>query len=665
MTRITGMDEHFRKLATRLTGPVLVLGAGGFVGANLLRRLLETRDDAYGTVRRLPAWRLWGVPPAQLVETDLLNPLELDSVLARVRPRTVFNCVSYGAYSFETDPDRIYRVNFQLTATLVGKLREMGVAFYAHAGSSAEYGENAAGPAETEPSRPNSDYSVSKLACASLLSFYGRKKGFPCANLRLYSAFGPFEDASRLIPALVINGTEGRYPDLVNPEISRDFVFIDDVCEAFAAAAVNLPPERYGESFNVGTGRRMTVADAAKAAGGLFGIKTAPVFGSMPERAWDLKEWYSNPRAAGSVLGWTARTSFEDGLKRTADWYRGLPDKGKYAASSKRIPAGTRDSVSVIVACYRDEPAIPVMYERLKAVFARLGMDYEIIFVNDNSPDNSEKAIMDISRKDSHVIGISHSRNFGSQAAFRSGMEMAGKASCVLLDGDLQDPPELIAEFAEKWREGYDVVYGRRRKREASLFMQAAYKLFYRVFRYFSYLSIPEDAGDCSLIDRKVVNCLLKFPERDLFLRGLRAFAGFRQVGVDYVRPARMFGTTTNSLIRNIWWAKKGIFSFSYAPLNLMSFLGSLLLLISLLLGVLQAVARVLFPGIAPRGATTLLLVVLFFGAVNLFATAMLGEYIGKIFEEVKRRPMFIRRGIIRDGEIREVIGGAQIPRTR
>jgi dolichol-phosphate mannosyltransferase len=659
------MDEHFRDLAIRLTGPVLVLGAGGFVGANLLRHLLEAREDVYGTVRRLPAWRLEGVKPERLVETDLLNSVEVDSLLDRVQPRTVFNCVSYGAYSFETDSDLMYRTNFQLTASLVGKLLARDIAFYAHAGSSAEYGENAAGPAETDPGRPNSDYSVSKLACANLLSYYGRKKGFPCANLRLYSVFGPFEDASRLIPALVINGTEGRFPELVNPGISRDFVYVDDVCEAFVAAAVNLPPERRGESFNVGTGRKVTVADAAKSAGGLFGIKTAPVFGSLPDRAWDLKDWYSNPRAAGSVLGWTARTSFEEGLRKTADWYRGLPDQGKYPSSSKKVRAGTRDSVSVIVACYRDEPAIPVMYERLKAVFARLGMDHEIIFVNDNSPDASERVIAEISRRDSHVIGISHSRNFGSQAAFRSGMELASKASCVLLDGDLQDPPELIAEFVAKWREGYDVVYGRRRKREASLFMRTAYKLFYRVLGYFSYISIPEDAGDCSLIDRRMMNCLINFPERDLFLRGLRAFAGFRQVGVDYVRPARMFGTTTNSLIRNIWWAKKGIFSFSYAPLNLMSFLGTFLLLISLLLGVLQVIARVLFPDIAPRGVTTLLLVVLFFGAVNLFATAMLGEYIGKIFEEVKRRPMFIRRGIIRDGEIREVSGGAQIPRTR
>ena len=146
-----------------------------------------------------------------------------------------------------------------------------------------------------------------------------------------------------------------------------------------------------------------------------------------------------------------------------------------------------------------------------------LNVDHEIIFVNDCSPDDSEEVIRAISRNDRRVMGISHSRNFGSQAAFRSGMEIATKNSCVLLDGDLQDPPELIEQFVAKWREGFDVVYGRRVKREAPLPMQIAYKLFYRVFDTFSYIKIPRDAGDFSLIDRRVMEAMLRFPERDLF----------------------------------------------------------------------------------------------------------------------------------------------------
>ena len=282
-----------------------------------------------------------------------------------------------------------------------------------------------------------------------------------------------------------------------------------------------------------------------------------------------------------------------------------------------------------------------------------MGVEYEIIFVNDNSPDDSEEVIRNISRHDRRVIGISHSRNFGSQSAFRSGMEIATKNSCVLLDGDLQDPPELIQEFVAKWREGYDVVYGRRVKRQAPLHMQIAYKLFYRVFDKFSYLAIPHDAGDFSLMDRRVVRDLLTCNERDMFIRGLRAFVGYKQIGVDYVRPERMFGVTTNSLAKNIGWAKKGILSFSNTPLTMLSYAGTVLFFISFALALVQLSARIIFPHSAPQGITTVLLVVLFFGSLNLFAVGVLGEYIAKIFEEVKQRPHFIRRAIIRDGEVR------------
>ena len=324
--------------------------------------------------------------------------------------------------------------------------------------------------------------------------------------------------------------------------------------------------------------------------------------------------------------------------------------------SSKRFGLDTKHSVSAIIACYKDGQAIPIMYERLKKTFAGLNVDHEIIFVNDCSPDDSEEVIRSISRNDRRVLGISHSRNFGSQAAFRSGMEIATKNSCVLLDGDLQDPPELIEQFVGKWREGFDVVYGRRVKREAPLPMQIGYKLFYRLFDTFSYIKIPRDAGDFSLIDRRVAEAMLRFPERDLFLRGVRAYAGFRQIGVDYVRPERMFGRTTNSLLKNLGWAKKGILSFSYVPLDIMSSSAIILCGISLLMILGQLLAKLLFPQLAPRGFATLIILIVFFGSLNVLAVSVAGEYIAKIFEEVKQRPHFIRRSIIRDGEVR--LGG-------
>ena len=232
-------------------------------------------------------------------------------------------------------------------------------------------------------------------------------------------------------------------------------------------------------------------------------------------------------------------------------------------------------------------------------------------------------------------------------------MEIATKNACVLLDGDLQDPPELIEQFVEQWRAGYEVVYGRRVKRDAPLYMAVSYKLFYQIFEKFSYIKVPRDAGDFSLMDRRVVRTLLSFPERDLFIRGIRAFVGFRQTGVNYHRPERMFGVTTNSFLKNIGWAKKGLLSFSNTPLNILTAAGFAMFGLSILMGLISVVSRLLFPDAAPRGFTSLILVVIFFGSINILAVSLIGEYIAKIFEEVKRRPHFVRRNFIRDGEIR------------
>jgi dolichol-phosphate mannosyltransferase len=232
-------------------------------------------------------------------------------------------------------------------------------------------------------------------------------------------------------------------------------------------------------------------------------------------------------------------------------------------------------------------------------------------------------------------------------------MEIASMNACVLLDGDLQDPAELIGAFVGKWKEGFDIVYGRRVKRDASLLARVAYKLFYRLFDAFSYLDIPRDAGDFSLIDRRAVKAMLRYGERDFFLRGVRASVGFKQTGVDYDRPKRMFGRSTNNFFRNVGWAKKGILSFSYTPLAALSFFGTLLFGLAAMLGAAQFASRLLFPTAAPKGATTIILCVLFFGSLNLLGIAIVGEYIAKILEETKRRPHFIRNAIIRRGEIR------------
>ena len=213
------------------------------------------------------------------------------------------------------------------------------------------------------------------------------------------------------------------------------------------------------------------------------------------------------------------------------------------------------------------------MYARLTETFRAIGVDYEIIFVNDASPDNAREVLAELAASDPRVVVVNHTRNFGSQSAFTSGLRIATGDAAILLDGDLQDPPELIAEFHEKWLEGWDVVYGVRVRRVTTLPMRIAYKLFYRLFRATAYVSVPLDAGDFSLLDRRVVDALNALPESDRFIRGLRAWVGFRQTGVPYVRPERPYGTSTNSLVRNLKWARRAVLSFSYAPLDLIAWL--------------------------------------------------------------------------------------------
>ncbi len=309
----------------------------------------------------------------------------------------------------------------------------------------------------------------------------------------------------------------------------------------------------------------------------------------------------------------------------------------------------TEAMLSAVVTSYRDAQAIPLMHARLSAVFEALGVAYEIIFVNDGSPDDTSAVLSDLTDRDRHVLAIEHSRNFGSQNAFVSGMQVAAGDAVILLDGDLQDPPELIAQFYQRWREGYDVVYGERGQREGSAFLALCCRIFYRIFRRVSSVPMPLDAGDFSLMDRSVATELLALPEADQFLRGLRAWVGFRQVGVPYLRPERAFGRSTHTWLANLWWAKKGIFSFSFVPLEALGYVAVGLTALSGLAGIYQLVEIVSYPA-RPHALSSLLVLVAFFGSLNLLAVATIGQYLIKIFEETKRRPKFIRRAIRHHG---------------
>ncbi|MDR6804109.1 nucleoside-diphosphate-sugar epimerase/glycosyltransferase involved in cell wall biosynthesis [Dyadobacter sp. BE34] len=637
----------YRDKIEKLKGPVFVFGASGFIGANLFNDIFKIRKDCYAVTHdATKAWRLklLNVPFENIIHCDILSDNSIKEVFEKYKPQTIFNLAAYGAYSKQSNVNLTYETNVLGTVNILQNCTKDMV--YIHAGSSSEYGFNCTSPKETDRVEPNSHYAVSKVSAAYLLEYYAKVAGLKTLNLRLYSIYGYWEEPDRLIPRLIENARKKSLPSLVSPDISRDFVFVEDCVEAFLDAALKIDDEKSGRSYNIATGRKTTMGDLVDVTRKAFSIAKEPEWGSMSNRKWDLAEWFGDPSAFENDFGWKARTSLEDGLIRYSQWQ----DAVQY--ESRLIPAFENPKlnpvITAIIACYKDAQAIPFMYERLVKTFNELKVRYEIIFVNDNSPDNQEEVINAICDKDPNVVGISHSRNFGSQSAFLSGMEIATGDCVVLMDGDLQDPPEIIPAFYEKWMDGYDVVYGVRVQREMKPHIHFFYKTFYKVFQGLSYIPIPRDAGDFSMIDRKVVKELVDLPETEQFLRGLRAWVGFKQTGVPYVRPERMFGVSTNNWTKNIWWAKKAIFSFSFAPLELMSYAGFGLTALSILGIIWQILAKFFFFPDTPRGLSTVIILIVFFGGLTILGISFLGEYITKIFEETKKRPKYIRTRIRR-----------------
>ncbi len=289
--------------------------------------------------------------------------------------------------------------------------------------------------------------------------------------------------------------------------------------------------------------------------------------------------------------------------------------------------------ISAIIACHNEAPTIP--------------------FLNDCSTDNSEQIFLDLSKKDPHVVVINMARNFGAQNGYIAGMELSTGDAVVLFDGDLQDPPELMKQFVPKWKEGYDVVYGIRAKRDAKFLLKVGYKLFYKLWSKLSYIKVPRDAGDFGLMDRKVVDVILSMPERDVFVRGMRAWAGFKQIGVPFDRPERMFGVTHHNFLKNVRWAKKGVFSFSYEPLEYIFYLAMISFFISIVGIIFYLIAYFVWPD-HPQGITTIIILILFFSSVQLLSLSIIGEYLGKIFEEVKQRPKYVIREVFNDPRKKE-----------
>jgi dolichol-phosphate mannosyltransferase len=302
--------------------------------------------------------------------------------------------------------------------------------------------------------------------------------------------------------------------------------------------------------------------------------------------------------------------------------------------------AGPAPELSVVLPVHDEAANLPELHRRLTAALDGT-IDYEVVFVDDGSRDDSAAIIAGLAGDDPRVRLVRFSRNFGHQAALTAGLDHARGAAVVLMDSDLQDPPELIAEMLRAWRDGADVVYAVRRERKEHALKRACYHLFYRVIRSLSPVDLPADSGDFSLLDRRVVDALTAMPEQKTYLRGLRGWVGFSQVPIAYERSARFAGRPTYGFRALRKLAMDGIVSSSSRPLRVASYTGFAVL--AMAIAYLSLIVGWFFVrGTAPSGWTSLVGVVLFLGGVQLFLLGVLGEYVARIYDEVKRRPQYV-----------------------
>lgn len=312
-------------------------------------------------------------------------------------------------------------------------------------------------------------------------------------------------------------------------------------------------------------------------------------------------------------------------------------DRGETAISS-----GDGVELSVVIPIYNEEATIPELRSRLVSVLDSLDLRWEVVFVDDASTDGSPELLRQFVQDQDGVRLIRFSRNFGHQAALYAGLCRSEGDSVVLMDGDLQDPPEVIPELLAKRGKGYDVVYAVRKNRKESLLKRTLYSAYYRILQKLAYVPIPVDSGDFSLMSRRVADLLAEMPERNKFLRGLRSWVGFRQTSHEYERAERHAGETKYSFGRLIRLAFDGLVAYSYVPLRLFYVFGSVVSVASFVLAGVYFFQRIFTDQYIPQGFTTLAILILFIGGIQLLALGLLGEYIGRIYDEVKERPEYV-----------------------
>ncbi len=306
------------------------------------------------------------------------------------------------------------------------------------------------------------------------------------------------------------------------------------------------------------------------------------------------------------------------------------------------------DKISIIIPCFNESENINNTYDRIKENVKKITENFELIFVDDGSTDNSFSKLFSLSNKDKNLKIIKLSRNFGHQNAIFAGLENASGDCIIIIDADLQDPPELFSVMFKKWKdENYQVVYGVRKKRKGNFFKLLLYSIYHRLFKLFSNLNNSNDLADFCLIDKKIKNYLISLKEKNIYFRGLRSWIGFKQTGIEYERENRNLGKSKYSIFKLYNLALNGITNFSTKPLSLILFLGFIIFSLSMFLilfYILQKIFNFEFLGVLPEqvpGFYTLVIILILFGSFNLICLGLIGEYVGRLYEEAKSRPKY------------------------
>ncbi len=312
--------------------------------------------------------------------------------------------------------------------------------------------------------------------------------------------------------------------------------------------------------------------------------------------------------------------------------------------------------ISIIAPLYNETESFPYLISRLNAVMEKSPLRIEVVLIDDGSRDNTALLMQQVALTDSRYHCVFLSRNYGHQIALTAGIAAArGSEALFIIDGDLQDPPELLTEFYAKYQEGYDVVYAIRKKRKENFFKRTAYAAFYRFMKAISYVDLPLDSGDFSLISRRVADVLNQMPEESRFIRGMRSWIGFKQIGVEYERDARQAGEPKYSFKMLQRLAYNGIFNFSEYPVKIITRLGMLTIGVAMIYLIQTLIKRFIYHDV-PQGFTALLFVMVLFSGVQLIALGLIGEYVLRIFFQAKGRPLYVLRDVIKDQQRQPLI---------